>query len=109
VYQQAPQPVYQQAPQPLHQPSPQPRYEPAPPAPWAAPEPSSPARPPLTRRKPGETLEALQGSNPVRLADQQAPPDPEEARYLVEQFEAGVTRALRDAGTSYEHGEGSRA
>ena len=94
--------------QPEYQPAPQPVYQPAP-AQWADPTPSSPARPPLIRRKPGETLEALQGSSPVRLAEQLTPPDPEEARSLVEQFEAGVTRALRDAGPSPEHGEGSRA
>jgi hypothetical protein len=35
------------------------------------------------------------------------PPDPEEARALVEQFEAGVFRALGEVG-SHQLGEGSR-
>jgi signal transduction histidine kinase len=65
---------------------------------------------PLTRRQPGVTLEALQGSN--RLGGNQPTvsepaADPEQVRDLVEQFEAGVTRALRDARTDQEHGEGT--
>jgi signal transduction histidine kinase len=65
---------------------------------------------PLTRRQPGVTLEALQGSN--RLGSNsptvsEPAADPQQVRDLVEQFEAGVTRALRDARTDQEHGEGT--
>jgi hypothetical protein len=65
---------------------------------------------PLTRREPGVTLQALQGSN--RLGSSTPPTsepaaDPQQVRDLVEQFEAGVTRALRDARTDQEHGEGT--
>jgi signal transduction histidine kinase len=82
--------------------------------------PSSPGAPPLTRRKPGVTLQALQGSLPGNGRSSGPPPspagpspafgapsDPHEARDLVEQFEAGVTRALREARTDHPHGEGS--
>ncbi len=64
---------------------------------------------PLTRREPGVTLQALQGSgrmsNPSSTGE--ANTDPQQVRDLVDQFEAGVTRALRDARTDQEHGEGS--
>jgi hypothetical protein len=65
--------------------------------------------PPLTRRQPGVTLEALQGNG--RMSSPSSPSeanaDPQQVRDLVEQFEAGVTRALRDARNDQEHGEGS--
>jgi HAMP domain-containing protein len=68
---------------------------------------STSAAPPLTRRVPGVTLEALQQSNLApRPAVSEAPPDPDEARKLVEQFEAGVTRALREVRTDHQHEEG---
>jgi signal transduction histidine kinase len=65
---------------------------------------------PLTRRQPGVTLEALQGggrmSTPSITSETDA--DPQQVRDLVEQFEAGVTRALRDARTDQEHRRGSQ-
>jgi HAMP domain-containing protein len=64
---------------------------------------------PLTRRQPGVTLQALQGSNRLNSSPtvSEPPADPQQVRDLVEQFEAGVTRALRDARTDHEHGEGT--
>jgi signal transduction histidine kinase len=54
----------------------------------------------LTRRNPGRTLEALQSVSRTKRASalgaQRAPADPDEVRDLVQQYEAGVTRALRE-------------
>ena len=44
-------------------------------------------------------------SNPSSTGE--ANTDPQQVRDLVDQFEAGVARALRDARTDQEHGEGS--
>jgi signal transduction histidine kinase len=58
---------------------------------------------PLTRRVPGATLSAAQGSVPLGNTPRQQPPtDPDEARALVDQFEAGVLRALHDARADYQ-------
>jgi hypothetical protein len=64
---------------------------------------------PLTRRQPGVTLQALQGNNRLGSSPTISEPaaDPQQVRDLVEQFEAGVTRALRDARTDQQHGEGT--
>ena len=56
--------------------------------------------PPLTRRVPGATLADANATVPLGTTlTQQPPPSPDEARDLVEQFEAGVLRALRDVRT----------
>ncbi len=58
----------------------------------------APQAAPLSRRVPGATLSAVQGTVPLGNAiPHQPPPNPDEARDLVEQFEAGVLRALHDA------------
>jgi hypothetical protein len=67
-------------------------------------------RAPLIRRQPGMTLDALQDggrpSSPSTTSPANA--DPQQVRDLVNQFEAGVTRALHDARTDQEHGRGSQ-
>ena len=65
---------------------------------------TAPGRPasaaPLTRRVPGATLESVDATVPLGTTlTQQPPASPDEARDLVEQFEAGVLRALRDVRT----------
>jgi signal transduction histidine kinase len=65
---------------------------------------TAPGRPasaaPLTRRVPGATLGSSDATIPLGTTlTQQPPPSPDEARNLVEQFEAGVLRALRDVRT----------
>ena len=58
---------------------------------------------PLTRRVPGATLAVVQGTVPLGNAiPDQTPPDPDEVRGLVEQFEAGVLRALHDARAEHQ-------
>jgi signal transduction histidine kinase len=58
---------------------------------------------PLTRRVPGATLAAVQGTVPLGTGlPHQPPPDPDEARDLVEQFESGVLRALHDARSDHQ-------
>jgi signal transduction histidine kinase len=58
---------------------------------------------PLTRRVPGATLAAVQGTVPLGNAiPHQPPPDPDEARVLVEQFESGVLRALHDVRSDHQ-------
>jgi hypothetical protein len=48
-------------------------------------------------------LDDTQGSVPLGTTlTQQPPSDPDEARDLVEQFEAGVLRALRDVRTDQQ-------
>jgi signal transduction histidine kinase len=63
--------------------------------------PVSPAgKSPLTRRVPGATLwPAGERSGPPPVDHQ--PLDPEQARRLVEQFESGVNRALREVGSDH--------
>jgi hypothetical protein len=56
----------------------------------------------LTRRVPGATLHSSPVQSGWPPADQ-PPPDPEQARRLVEEFEAGVTRALREVGSDHRH------
>jgi hypothetical protein len=77
------------------------------PAPIAPPPPGP--RGPLSRRVPGATLST---SLPPKRVNQPAPaqwaPDPDAARDLMEQFESGVVRALRDAETDPRHEEGSQ-
>jgi signal transduction histidine kinase len=68
---------------------------------------TAPGRPasaaPLTRRVPGATLDAAEGSvSAGNTLTQQPPSDPDEARDLVEQFEAGVLRAMRDVRTDHQ-------
>jgi len=58
---------------------------------------------PLSRRVPGATLDSVGGMVPLGNAiSQQPPPDPDAARVLVEQFEAGVLRALHDARSDHQ-------
>ena len=58
---------------------------------------------PLSRRVPGATLDSVGGTVPLGNAiSQQPPPDPDAARVLVEQFEAGVLRALHDARSDHQ-------
>ncbi|HWB35096.1 MAG TPA: hypothetical protein VHA75_03635, partial [Rugosimonospora sp.] len=55
----------------------------------------APSGTPLHRRVPGVALDAARGDSPfatASLSSQQA--DPEQVRALVEQFEAGIFRAL---------------
>jgi signal transduction histidine kinase len=62
--------------------------------------PAGGAVPALTRRVPGATLTTADATVPLGTTlTQQPPPSPDEARDLVEQFEAGVSRALRDVRT----------
>jgi hypothetical protein len=60
----------------------------------------------LSRRVPGATLSALPSPDRSRWASQPAP-DPDRARDSIEQFEAGVAQALREARTDHEYEEGS--
>jgi signal transduction histidine kinase len=62
------------------------------------------APPILTRRVPGATLPSTEAPSSQPSADNR-PPDPEQARRLVEQFEAGVLRALREVGPDHRHEE----
>jgi hypothetical protein len=70
-------------------------------------EPPQPDVAPLTRRRPGATLQGqpAPSTTPAMAA---RPPDPDEARALVEQFEAGVVRALGEVQSSHRPEEGSR-
>jgi hypothetical protein len=75
----------------------------------------SPARSPsmrpatiLSRRVPGATLDPTPAGRPSQSAANQRPADPNEARDLVEQFEAGIARALREVRSTHQHEEGSR-
>jgi signal transduction histidine kinase len=61
---------------------------------------------PLTRRQPGATLDA-QRDLPRAGAPPATPPDPDEARELVEQFEAGVVRALSEVRANNPRHEGT--
>jgi hypothetical protein len=74
----------------------------------------SPARSPskqpatvLSRRVPGATLDPNPVGRPSQPAANQRPADPNEARDLVEQFEAGIARALREVRSTHQHEEGS--
>jgi signal transduction histidine kinase len=63
---------------------------------------------PLTRRVPGATLDADDDLVPHgSVLTQQQPLDPSEARDLVEQFESGVLRALREVRSDHQYGEGT--
>jgi signal transduction histidine kinase len=74
-------------------------------APAARPQPV-PGPAPLTRRQPGATLDT-QRDLPRSGALAARPPDPDEARELVEQFEAGVVRALGEVRSNHPRQEGS--
>jgi hypothetical protein len=63
-------------------------------------------RAPLIRRRPGATL-ADQPQFPRPTGPASQPPDPDEARALVEQFEAGVVRALGEVRSNHQREEGS--
>jgi hypothetical protein len=65
-----------------------------------------PAPAPLTRRRPGATLQG-QPDFGTTSGPADAPPDPDEARALVEQFEAGVFRALGEVRSNRQREEGS--
>jgi len=74
------------------------------------PEPVSPGSPvpPLTRRRPGVTLEALETTTRInRPSAPSSPADANHVRDLVEQFEDGVNRALRDARSAHQYEEES--
>lgn len=66
------------------------------------------ARPaqPLRRRQPGATLDTPAPAPERRTADQ--PPDANAARDLVQQFESGVARAMRQISAGLRDEEGSR-
>jgi Nitrate and nitrite sensing/Histidine kinase-, DNA gyrase B-, and HSP90-like ATPase/HAMP domain len=67
--------------------------------------PVSPAHAPaLTRRVPGATLQPAEVPSGQPRADYR-PPDPEQVRSLVEQYESGVTRALGEVGSDHRHEE----
>ena len=67
--------------------------------------PPSPNRPfDLTRRVPGATLRSPAVAPAPPPADYR-PPDPEQVRNLVEEFESGVARALREVGADHQHEE----
>jgi signal transduction histidine kinase len=106
------QPVPAAPPAPTVPVAPQPAGRPAGPsngvvAPAARPQPV-PSSTPLTRRQPGATLEGQPDLTRVSRppAAQQAP-NPDEARDLVEQFEAGVFRALGEVRSQHQREEGS--
>lgn len=65
--------------------------------------PMSPAAAPLVRRVPGATLRPPPARSGNRPPVDNRPPDPQQARDLVEQFEAGVLRALREVGPDHRH------
>jgi hypothetical protein len=58
----------------------------------------------LTRRVPGATLRSPAHAPTPPPADYR-PPDPEQVRNLVEEFESGVARALREVGADHQHEE----
>jgi signal transduction histidine kinase len=66
-------------------------------------KPVSPATAPLVRRVPGATLRQPPARSSSRPPADNRPPDPQQARDLVEQFEAGVLRALREVGPDHRH------
>jgi hypothetical protein len=67
-----------------------------------------PSSTPLTRRQPGATLEGQPDlTRTARPPAQQRAPNPDEARALVEQFEAGVFRALGEVRSQHQREEGS--
>jgi hypothetical protein len=83
---------------------------PAPAAAMTPQRPSVPAAPLVRRRVPGATLDPSpprQQSPSGAELGWQAPPDPEAARALIEQFENGVLRARRDIEPEYRDNEGS--
>ncbi|HYN97296.1 MAG TPA: hypothetical protein VES42_25940, partial [Pilimelia sp.] len=85
------------------------RATPGVPAGYAVYAPARPAAAPLSRRQPGATLEARpEWSRPAPASGSGGAPDPDEARDLVEQFEAGVSRALGEVSSSHHRrAEGS--
>jgi signal transduction histidine kinase len=68
-------------------------------------KPVSPASAPLARRVPGATLPSPLARSGGGPAADNRPADPQQARDLVEQFEAGVLRAMRESGPDYRHEE----
>ncbi|MFJ8688511.1 nitrate- and nitrite sensing domain-containing protein [Micromonospora wenchangensis] len=71
--------------------------------PAAAPPPATPAVPRLTRRIPGANLTVA----PPRQAPSENPGDPGEVRDLINAFETGVARALREVRTDHRTEEGT--
>ncbi|GIF56897.1 sensor histidine kinase [Asanoa iriomotensis] len=61
---------------------------------------------PLRRRQPGATLDDPAVDTERRTSDQ--PPDPDAARDLVQQFESGVARAMRQISAGLGDEEGTR-
>ncbi|WKU02698.1 nitrate- and nitrite sensing domain-containing protein [Micromonospora sp. HUAS LYJ1] len=72
-------------------------------APAAARPPAAPAVPRLTRRIPGANLTVA----PPRQAPSENPGDPGEVRDLINAFETGVARALREVRTDHRTEEGT--
>jgi signal transduction histidine kinase len=103
-----PQPAASETVAPVTSPRMQPT--PAPPAAMTPGRPSVPARQ-LVRRVPGATLDPdpprQQSPSGTGLGGQ-APPDPDAARALIEQFEEGVSRAMRDIESERRDDKGSR-
>lgn len=89
-------------------PAPPPSAPPAGPAPAPAPAPAVPVptQRPLRRRTPGAALNGMDRPARPPAADATVH-DPDTVRNLVEQFETGVARALRDAPTGTDTPEGS--
>jgi hypothetical protein len=61
---------------------------------------------PLSRRQPGATIDDQAVSTERQTSDQ--PLDPEAARDLVQQFESGVARAMRQISAGLRDEEGTR-
>jgi hypothetical protein len=75
------------------------------PAPVPAAVPANATQAPLRRRQPGATLEATpQTAEPSAT---ELPLDADEARQLVQEFEAGVARAMRKIGAGLRDEEES--
>jgi hypothetical protein len=78
--------------------------------------PTAPAAPPLSapagaralrRRTPGATLDTETPSRPPSSPRPAADQDPDAVRGLVEQFESGVARAMRDISADTDTEEGT--
>jgi signal transduction histidine kinase len=61
----------------------------------------------LGRRVPGATLDPSTSANRPSQPVASQPKDPDEARDLIEQFEEGIARALREVRSTNQHEEGT--